>query len=301
MDIRERIKSGFPSLSRVHKDLVQNILSEYEDYIFLSVDEAAKGLGVHKATLVRLAQSLGYDGYVGLRADLQELYRQEITPGEKLGKTLSEVQADNLYQQVVETEMLYLQESLKTIRSEDIQQAAKHLLGAKRVYICGRGPQGPLAELFEFRLRRFHFNVCAITEEGRAIFEKLQLLTREDALILFSFIVVPHEHRIAISLARDVGCPVILITDTVAKEMLDHVSVTLAARRGPATIYHTNIVPLAIQTAIILQVAKMQAPEVLKRLDRLQDMRRRFGFEYSLIHRGAEERDDPSSNGRSPT
>ena len=255
----------------------------------MSVDEAAKGLGVHKSTLVRLAQSLGYDGYAGLRADLQELYRQEITPGEKLGKTLSEVQADNLYQQVVETEILYLQESLKTIRSEDIQQAAKLLLGAKCVYICGRGPQGPLAELFEFRLRRFHFDVCAITEEGQAIFEKLQLLSGKDALVLFSFIAVPQEHQIAISLAREAGCPVILITDTVAKEMLNHVSVTLAARRGPATIYHTNIVPLAVQTAIILQIAKLRAPEVLKRLDRLQNMRRRFGFEYSLIHRPTEE------------
>jgi len=49
---------------------------------------------------VRLAQGLGYDEYTGLRGVLQGLYRQEITPGEKLGRTLSEVQNDSLFQQI---------------------------------------------------------------------------------------------------------------------------------------------------------------------------------------------------------
>jgi hypothetical protein len=60
-------------------------------------------------------------------------------------------------------------------------------------------------------------------------------------------------------------------------------ALALAARRGPATIYHTNIVPLAIQTAIVLQIAKLRSPEVLQRLERLQELRRRFGYEYSLL------------------
>ncbi len=283
-NLRGRVESGFAQLTRVQKNLIQTILADYEDYIFLSVDEAAKTLSVHKSTLVRLAQSLGYSGYTDLRSDLQDLYRQEITPGEKLGKTLSEVQSDNLYQQVVETETMFLKESLKTIQVEDIHAAAHLIIGARRTFICGRGPQGPLAELFEFRLRRFGFDVQAITDEGRAILEQLQLLNKDDVLIVFSFIAVPQEHRHAISLSREIGCPVILITDSVAKEMVDHVAITLAARRGPATIYHTNMVPLAIITAIILDIAKLQSSEVIPILNRLQDLRRRFGYEYTLTH-----------------
>ena len=281
-NLRENVESSFAQLTRVQKNLIQTILADYEEYIFLSVDEAAKSLSVHKSTLVRLAQSLGYGGYTGLRSELQDLYRQEITPGEKLGKTLSEVQSENLYQQVVETETMFLKESLKTIQVEDIHAAAELLIGARRAFICGRGPQGPLARLFEFRLRRFGFDVQAITDEGRAILEQLQLLTKDDVLIVFSFIAVPQEHRHAISLAREIGCPVILITDSVAKEMVDHVTVTLAARRGPATIYHTNMVPLAVVTAIILDIAKRTSSEVIPALNRLQDLRRRFGYEYTL-------------------
>lgn len=288
-NLRDNVENGFAQLTRVQKNLIQTILANYEEYIFLSVDEAAKILTVHKSTLVRLAQSLGYGGYTDLRSDLQDLYRQEITPGEKLGKTLSEVQSENLYQQVIETETLFLKESLKTIQVEDIHAAAKLLIDAQRVFICGRGPQGPLAKLFEFRLRRFGFDVQAITDEGRAILEQLQLLTADDVLVLFSFITVPREHRNGISLAREVGCPTILITDSVAKEMVDHVAITLAARRGPATIYHTNMVPLAIVTAIILDIAKLKASEVIPALNRLQDLRQRFGYEYTLTHHEHEE------------
>jgi excisionase family DNA binding protein len=278
------IEKRFSKLTRVQKGLIQSILANYEEYIFLSVDEAAKRLDVHKSTLVRLAQSLGLDGYTDLRARLQELYRKEISPGEKLGRTLADIHEDSLYQQVVETEILYLKESLKTIDVQDIHRAAELVRDAKRIFICGRGPQGALAKLFEFRLRRFGFNVWSIVDEGRAILEKLQLLAKGDVLIVFSFIVVPQEHENAIALARDVGCPVILITDSVAKEMLDHVTVTLAARRGPATIYHTNMVPMAIVTAIILDIARLDRKTALPALNRLQQLRRRFGYEYSVTH-----------------
>lgn len=276
--IQEALRRNFSKLTKTQKTLAQRLMDNYEDYVFFSIEEAAKALGVHKATLVRLAQKLGYRGYTELRADLQALYRQEVSPGRKLGRTLAEIQEDNLLQQVVETEIVYLREAVKMIRSEDLKRAAELIIQAQRVYVCGRGPQGPLAELLAFRLRRFHFDVHTITEEGRAILEKLQLLTDKDVLIIHSFLVIPKEYQIAIELAREVGCPVILLTDTVAKEMVDGVTLVLAARRGPATIYHTDIVPMAIQTALILQIAKKKAPEVLAHLDRLQELRRRFGF-----------------------
>lgn len=285
LNLRERVQGRFPDLPKNQKAILQRMLSDYEDFVFASVDVAAKQLRVHKSTLVRLAQSLQYNGYADLRTDLQELYKKEVAPGEKLGKTLAEIDDEMLFHQVVETETLYLKEAIKTVDVADIHEAAKLLIGARRIFICGRGPQGPLAQLFAFRLTRFLFDVLPIEEEGRAILEKLQLLTKDDLLILFSFIDVSQDQRNAVALARKVGCPVVLITDSVAKEMLDHVAVTIAARRGPATIYHTDIVPMAIVTAILLAVAKRKASEILPVMDGLQELRREFGYEYSVAER----------------
>lgn len=293
LNLRERVQERFPDLPKTQKSLIQRMLANYEDFVFASVDDAAHQLNVHKSTLVRLAQSLQYDGYADLRTDLQNLYRQEVSPGEKLGKTLAEIDDTTLFHQVVETEIAYLREALKTVDVADIHEAAELIIAARRIFVCGRGPQGPLARLFAFRLRRFHMDVLAIEEEGRAILEKLQLLTENDLLILFSFIDVSQEQRHAIMLARKVGCTAVLITDSVAKEMLDHVSVTIAARRGPATIYHTDIVPMAIITAILLAVAKRQATTVLPVLNYLQELRREFGYEFSVLER-REDPEDPA-------
>jgi DNA-binding MurR/RpiR family transcriptional regulator len=269
-------------LPRIQKSLIQRILEEYEEYVFSTVDRAAQRLGVHKSTLVRLAQSLGYSGYTDLRGELQSLFRTEIAPGRKLGRTLSEIDIETVYPRVVETEILYLRESLKTVSSEEINEASRLIATARKVFVCGRGPQGPLARLLAFRLRRFHIDVVTIEEEGRAILEKLQLLTSDDVLILFSFIVVSPEQQHAISLARRLGSPTILVTDSVAREVLKDVTVTIAARRGPATLYHTDIVPIAIMTAILLDVAKQRAGEVLPGLEYLQQLRREFGYDYSV-------------------
>jgi DNA-binding MurR/RpiR family transcriptional regulator len=296
MDLRERVSAKFPDLPKTQKSLIQRMLANYEDFVFASVDEAAHKLGVHKSTLVRLAQSLQYDGYANLRTDLQNLYSHEISPGAKLGKTLADVNDDTLFQQVVETEIMYLREALKTVDVSSIHEAARLIVSARKIFVCGRGPQGPLAELFAFRLRRFHMDVLTIDEEGRAILEKLQLITRGDLLILFSFIDVSKEQRNSITLARRVGCPAVLITDTVAKEMLEHVSVTLAARRGPATIYHTDIVPTAIVTAILLAVAKQKAETILPNLNHLQELRREFGYEFTVPEKRQDLSESPPLN-----
>lgn len=284
--IRERVQKRFTSLPPIQKSLVQKMLSNYEEYVFLTVNEAASLLNVHKSTLVRLAQGLGYEGYADLRSQLQLLFRQEITPGQKLGRSLTDIQEDNLYEQVIETEIQYLKESLKSIRTEDIHRAAEVLLNAKRVFICGTGPQRSLADLLEFRLRRFHFDSLAVTEEGRAIFESLQLLEKDDALMVINYGTFQKDHLDAISIAKEVGCPVLLLTETVAKELADGATLTLAARRGPATIYHSNIVPMAIASAIVLDIARMRASEVLSSMERLHELRRRYGYTGGTFQHG---------------
>jgi DNA-binding MurR/RpiR family transcriptional regulator len=284
--IRDRVKETFGELPPIQKRLIHEILEEYEEYIFLTVDEAARWLKAHKSTLVRLAQALGYDGYAEFRTDLQALYRQEVSPSKKLGRTLADIQPDDIYARVVGTEIQYLRESLKTVSSETIHKASQMLLEAKRIFICGKAPQNLLANLLEFRLRRFHLDVVAITEEGRAILEKLQLLEAEDVLLVISFNVFLKEHVDAIRVAKQVGCPVILLTDSVAKEMLEDVTLTIAARRGPATIYHTNIVPMAICSALVLDIARIGEDDVLASLERLHTLRRDLGYTGSLFHHG---------------
>ncbi len=59
--IQEVLRWNFSKLTKTRKILVQRLVDSYEDHVFLSIEEAARVPGVHKATLVRLAQKLVED------------------------------------------------------------------------------------------------------------------------------------------------------------------------------------------------------------------------------------------------
>jgi len=44
-ELRNRVKQAFPKSNQNQKALVQDILTHYEEFIFLSVEEAARSLG----------------------------------------------------------------------------------------------------------------------------------------------------------------------------------------------------------------------------------------------------------------
>lgn len=228
-----------------------------------------------------MAQKLGHSGYPEFRTALQELYRQEVAPGKKLGRALAEVADGEIYARLVETEIAYLREPINSIRPEDIFRAAELISGAKRIFICGRGPQGPLRNSsVPAPPAPFGRNTRAGGGTGDPGEAAATYFPRDFGRLHLPL--HPQGSSERIGTGEGSGGPVILITDTVVREMVSDVAVIPAARRGPAGIYHTNIVPLAIQTALVLQVAKLRSPEVLEHLGRLQELRRRFGYEHYL-------------------
>jgi len=104
--------------------------------------------------------------------------------------------------------------------------------------------------------------------------------------MLINFGSFQKDHLDAVSIANEVGCPVLLLTETVAKELADGATLTLAARRGPATIYHSNIVPMAIASAIVLDIARICGSEALPSMERLHELRRRYGYAGDLFQHG---------------
>jgi hypothetical protein len=44
-ELRNRVKQAFPKSNQKQKTLVQDILTHYEGFIFLSVEEAVRSLG----------------------------------------------------------------------------------------------------------------------------------------------------------------------------------------------------------------------------------------------------------------
>jgi DNA-binding MurR/RpiR family transcriptional regulator len=156
---------------------------------------------------------------------------------------------------VLDMEMQYLTEASQGVDLADFDRAVDILLSGRRIFVFASGPSGILADLAELRLRRLGILTIAMTESGRHLLEKLQLLQQAT------------------------GCRSILLTDTLGPALRGKPDIILAARRGPVSTFHSLTVPMSILNALILAVAMARPDESLAALNRLQELRATSGLD----------------------
>ena len=118
-----------------------------------------------------------------------------------------------------------------------------------------------------------------MTESGRHLLEKLQLLQPNDAVLVTGFHHLTPEMVAVLDHAHATGCRSILLTDTLGPALRDKPDVILAARRGPVSTFHSLTVPMSILNALILAVAMAKPDESLAALNRLQRLRATYPFD----------------------
>jgi DNA-binding MurR/RpiR family transcriptional regulator len=279
--LKSRLEQHLPNLSKSQQRIANYLLTSYDEAAFFPAADLAQRLEVSEATVVRFAKAIGYAGFPELKRCLQDLYRSQVTPAARLQHKLAELASHqgHVLTKVIDMELQYLNEAAHTISTSDFDRAVEILLKAHRIFVRGGGPSAILADLMELRLRRFGIFALSMTESGRDLIEKLQLLRPNDVVVATGFHRVSNELAVVVEHARVVGCPTILITDTLGAVFHGKVDVVLAARRGPVSTFHSLTVPMAIMNALILAVAMAQPDESLAALDQMQKMRATYGFD----------------------
>jgi DNA-binding MurR/RpiR family transcriptional regulator len=293
---RQRLEDHHLSLTKSQQRIASYLLSDYDEAAFLPAADLAKRLNVSEATLVRFARAIGYEGFRDLRRCLQGLFRAQATPASRLQHKLGELARSqgHVLAKVLDMEVQYLTEASHSIDPADFDRAVELLLGGERIFVFGSGPSGILADLAELRLRRLGILTIALTESGRHVLEKLQLLRTGDAVLATGFNYVRPELVSVLDHARATGCGSILLTDTLGPALRSKADVVLAARRGPVSTFHSLTVPMAVLNALILAVAMARPEESLAALNRLQELRAASGLDVpgrvSSRHSPTEER-----------
>jgi len=280
-EFQQRLEAHLPSLTRSQQRIASYLLSNYDEAAFLSAADMANRLELSEATMARFAQAIGYDGFRELRRCLQGLFRAEATPASRLQHKLSELASSqgHVLTKVLAMEVQFLTEASHSLDPADFDSAVDILLHGRRVFVFASGPSGILAGLAELRLRRLGILTISMTESGRHLLEKLQLLRQGDAVLVAGFHHVRPEIVAVLDHARATGCRSILLTDTLGFALGSRADVTLAARRGPVSTFHSLTVPMSILNTLILAVAMARPDESLAALNRLQQLRATSGLD----------------------
>lgn len=273
-DFSQLISARFDSLTKSEKRIANYLRKNQEEAAFLAASDLADRLGLSEATIVRFARTLGFPSYPAMRTVLQKNFRRRVTHSVRLSGRLDDLrEVGDIFERLVVSEIDYLTQALETVNREAFQTAVKLLQARKRVFVFGVGPSVSLVDLLELRLGRFGRQVVPMTTAGREFLEPLLWMTDQDLLIVICFFDVTPALQLALDYAKEVNCPVIMITDTLGPIIGEKADVVLAARRGPMSEFHSLVVPMTIINTLLLSLANEDREKVITNLDKLDQLR----------------------------
>ncbi|KWX24018.1 MurR/RpiR family transcriptional regulator [Mycolicibacterium wolinskyi] len=239
--VEARATAALPTLSKAERRVGRALLADYPSAGLASAARLAERAEVSPPTVLRFAQSLGYEGFadlqVALRAELSARSSGPITrlpdapaAGSMLDRLLQQARAQN--ERAAETLAMLPESAL---------EAAVALLAdtGRTLYLHGGRFSQLLAVHLAAHLEQLRSGVRVLTDPTGRDLGALLELSRTDVLVLFDY----HRYeRSAAVLARRVhraGATVLLITDDLACPVAPDAEVVLAASSTVGTTYQS--------------------------------------------------------------
>ncbi len=273
-NFNQLISEQYEYLTKSEKRIADFIRTNQEESSFLSAAEVATRLGLSEATIVRFARTLGFPSYPALRNQLQEHFRSRLTHSSRLRSRLDDIrQSGDILERLTATEIDFLSQAVESIDRLALNNAVELIRNHQRIFVYGLGPSVSLVDLLEIRLRRFGKDVISLKSSGREVVEPLLTLTPGDLVFVICFIDLNPALKLILEYARNTGCAIIMLTDTLDAIIGDKANVVLAARRGPMGEFHSLVVPMTVINALILTLASEEQDHIMPMLDKLDNLR----------------------------
>ena len=268
----DRVLEQSPRLTPGDRTLVDEILAHPAEAPLWRGEDLARRAGVHPAAATRLAQRLGYDGYLQLREDLRSEHNQRLVgSGDRFRSAQRDRGEHGVLDALVDSELQSLSQLGRHVGQEEIDAVADRVVAARRIFVFGRGNATVLSELMERRLRRFGIPAETLSGSGRDLAERILPLDAEDLLLAFAFRRAPRDLGPLLGHSGAVGATSILVTDTL--HTLDPApTAVISAPRGSQDGFASLAVPMTIANAIVLAIAQRHSSLTLPALDQLDDL-----------------------------
>ncbi|HUZ40392.1 MAG TPA: MurR/RpiR family transcriptional regulator [Acidimicrobiales bacterium] len=264
------LRRSYKDLTLSQKRIAELIVEDPEFVAFATVEKLASRLGVSPSTVVRFAYRVGLSGYPELQQRIRDIVRTQMRPSPNGdGKQSSE--ARHLGEGTIAKSLVHDSENLRATISRlsisDLEHAVAILLHARWIYVAGGFASEALAKYVFVQLSRMSGRVGLLSSDTN-IAPMLLDVTKDDALLAFSF--PPYAARTlqTATAAKDRGASIIAITDTLVAPVAQQVDVVLATNVSGLGLQNSLIAPMAVANALLNALAE-QMPEATSRYDRL--------------------------------
>ncbi|MBZ9961411.1 MurR/RpiR family transcriptional regulator [Mesorhizobium sp. BR1-1-14] len=274
---RSRLLESFETMPRQLRAAAQWVLDNPRDVALLSMRVQAQRAGVTPASMTRLAQRMGFDGYDSLR----DLYAEQLRRGEKefLGKAEALMARRKrggdgaLAFELAETLERHMAKLCDPATLEAVTRAASVLAGAKRIYALGYRSSYPVACHFAYVYGLAGGAVRLLDGVGGTGPDPLWESGAGDVLLAIS--VKPYT-RAAVELvdyARSRRLEIVAITDSVVSPLVNRAGAVIIVPTESPSFFHTMAPAFAIAETLAAILAAAAGDRALAAM---RDVERQF-------------------------
>lgn len=185
--IEQKIQQKYNSLSKNHKVIVDFVLNNLNKMPFLSVQDISGETNKSVASVVRVAQQLGYKGYSELRDEIAKSFQLKLSNQDFFPLfDKNKLKTDTLTL-VANQDIKNINETLNLIDRKIFNDVVDTILKAKRVYTMGLGISSILAEALAYQLCIVAVDSKPFVHNYSSFVEQILFLDKNDLIVAFSF------------------------------------------------------------------------------------------------------------------
>lgn len=217
-ELLKRIGTISQTLPKNQQTVAHYLIDNWETALYESSMMIAKKIGVSQSTVIRTVTKLGYKSYLKFQVDLRLLLKDQFSSIKRIDQVAIEQEGQSIKQKidlVFHQHQKNLKATLCNLDPEQMIKAAEMIWSGKKICIVGLRTSGVMAHYFGVHLSMIRENVTILSSDY-GLLENIRTLDKDDILVVFSFTRYCRNAIVAASLARERGCTVIGVTDTMS-------------------------------------------------------------------------------------
>jgi DNA-binding MurR/RpiR family transcriptional regulator len=287
-----RMRASYDSASAGQQKVLEFFLTKVLESSYLSAARIAELIEVSHSTVVRTAQTLGFEGFPEFQAALQRELPGRINSGEptanlyqvSASKLISDLinqgntSTDAILQSMMTADIRNIESLAAQVPITDVEQAVKWLIDAPHTYIIGLRHSAPTALSFAMSLRQLRPNVALLQPGVGDLVEQITSITSGDVLFAICFDRYMRDTLRVMDHARLVGARVVVATDTPVSPAARRADLVFTIRQG-VMFYGASAGLFSLLKAIIATILIKENAAAQKRLaniDKIVDEFRMF-------------------------
>lgn len=250
------IQLKLESFSKSERCIADFFLEQQNDVAFLSIQEISKRLKVGRASIVRFAQKLGYDGFFSLKKDIKNHLKSSIAPLEKFRLAINGTSRGyTTISQIAENEVNNINWLLNNVDTKSFEKAIATISEANVIYTTGFNLSSFLAGITSYLLQRIGLKSFPTNLGGRSLDEQLININSNDVLIAFSLPPYSPETIKAAEFAKKQKCKVISFTNSLTAPIVSCSDVILNIKTDSKIFTNSFSATLVLLYSLVNEIA----------------------------------------------